>query len=67
MRAIDVECGTAQKSGTGFDYGECVDVFADLCITAGEQGTVMGEAMEKLVDGACVLQLCFACSHERLG
>jgi hypothetical protein len=27
----------------------------------------MGEAMDKLVDGACVLQLCFACSHERLG
>jgi hypothetical protein len=60
MLSIDVEGGAANELvGFGFDDGEGADVRADLRVTPGEQGAVVGEAVDELVDGAGVLQLRF--------
>jgi hypothetical protein len=47
VRAVDVESGAADELvGAGFNDGEGVDILADLCVTPGKQGTVVGEAMD---------------------
>jgi hypothetical protein len=64
VRTVDVKGGASDELlRRGFDDGEGVDVFADLCVTTGEQGPVEGEAVDELMDGAGVLQLRFARSH----
>ena len=57
MRAVDVKSGTADELvGVGFDDGERADVCADFRVAPGEQGAVVGEGVDELVDGAGVLQ-----------
>ena len=64
MLAVDVECGTADELvGFVFDDGEGADVRADLCVTPREQGAVVGEGVDELMDGAGVLQLRFTRLH----
>ena len=46
-----------------FDDGEGANVGADLFKRAMEEGAVAGEALDQLVDGDGVLQLCFARSQ----
>jgi hypothetical protein len=61
---VDVECSAANElAGCRFDDGEGVDVGADLRIGAVEEGAVAGEALDQLMDGAGILQLCFARSQ----
>jgi len=61
MLSIDVEGGAANELAEfGFNDGESADVRADLRVTPGEQSAVVGEAVDKLVDGAGVPQLRFA-------
>jgi hypothetical protein len=56
--AVDVERGAADELvQIVFHDGEGRDVLADLRVTPGEQGAVVGEAVDELVNGACVLQL----------
>lgn len=62
--AVDMKRGAADKLlRRGFDNGEGVDVRADLCVTPREQGPVVGEAMDELVDGTRIPQLRSAGSH----
>ncbi len=68
VRAIDVESGAAEElAGAGFNDGEGVDVLADLRVTPGKQGSVVGEAMDQLVDGAGVVNLRYARPHGGCG
>jgi hypothetical protein len=61
---VDVEGSASDELvGGGFNDGEGADVGADLCVTPGKQGAVVGEAMDQVVDGAGVLQLRLARSH----
>jgi hypothetical protein len=58
--AVNVECGTADElARAGFDDGEGVDVLADIRVGAVEEGVVVGEAFDQLMDGVSVVQLCF--------
>jgi hypothetical protein len=62
--AVDVECSAADElPGCRFDDGEGVDVGANLCIGAVEEGAVTGEALDQLMDGAGILKLSFARSQ----
>ena len=63
--AVDVE-GSAAKElvGVGFNDCEGADVGADLCIGAPEEGSVVGEAVDELVDGVGVLELRFTRPEE---
>jgi len=55
--AVDVERGTTDESiGLCFNDGEGVDVFADLRVGAMEEGAVVTEAFDELIDGRGVLQ-----------
>lgn len=55
--AVDVEGGTTDELARGiFDDGEGVDVRADFRVAPGEQGAVVSEVVDELVDGAGVLQ-----------
>jgi hypothetical protein len=55
--AVDVEGGaTDELARGGFDDGEGADVRADFRVAPGEQGAVVGEGVDELVDGAGVLQ-----------
>ena len=57
MRAVDVKRGTADELvGIGFSDGEGVDVRTDFRVAPGEQSAVVGEGVDELVDGTCVLQ-----------
>jgi hypothetical protein len=57
MRAVDVKRSTADELvGVGFSDGEGVDVRTDFRVAPGEQGAVVGEGVDELVDGAGVLQ-----------
>jgi hypothetical protein len=61
---VDVEGSASDELvGDGFNDGEGADVRADLCVTPGQQGAVVGEAVDQVVYGAGVLQLRFARSH----
>jgi hypothetical protein len=56
VRPVDVESGTADElMGVRFYDGEGVDVRADLRVAPGEEGAIVGEAVDELVDGADVL------------
>ncbi len=58
VRAVDVERGAADElAGGRFDDGEGVNVCADLSVAPGEQGAIVGEAVDELMDGAGILQL----------
>jgi hypothetical protein len=58
MRAVDVEGSAADELvGVGLDDGEGADVLADLGVGAAEEGAVVGEAIDELMDGVGVLQL----------
>jgi hypothetical protein len=58
--AVDVKGSTADElAGGGFDYGEGVDVCADLCVWAMEKGAIVGEAVDEVIDGASIVQLRF--------
>jgi len=55
--AVDVKGGTTDELARGgFDDGEGADVRADFRVAPGEQGAVVGEGVDELVDGAGVLQ-----------
>src|ERR1700678_572953 len=63
--AVDVKRGAAEELlRHGFDNGEGVDVRADLRVTPGEQGSVVCEAVDELMNGARIPQLRSAGSHE---
>jgi len=65
VRTIDVKGGAAEELvGVRFDDGEGADVGADLRIGAPEEGSVVGEAVDELVDGVGVLELSFTRSEE---
>jgi hypothetical protein len=56
--AVDVEgCAAEELMGVGFDDGEGADVGADLRVGATEEGAVVAEAFDELVDGVGVAQL----------
>jgi hypothetical protein len=56
--SIDVERGAAYELvKVVFYHGEGFDVLTDLRVTPVEQGAVVSEAVDELVDGAGVLQL----------
>ena len=62
--AVDVEGGTADElTRGGFDDGKGADVRADFRVAPGEQGAVVGEVVDELVDGAGVLQQRLARAH----
>ena len=62
--AIDVEgCAAEELVGVGFDDGEGADVGADLGVGAAEEGAVVAEALDQLMDGVGVLQLRFTSAH----
>lgn len=47
MLAVNVKRSAAEElAGVAFDDSEGVDVLADLCVTPGQQGPVVGEAMD---------------------
>ena len=55
--AVDVHGGTADElAGVGFADGEGADVGADLSIGAMEEGAIMRETLDQLIDGSSVLQ-----------
>ena len=65
VRAVDVEGRTAEKlMSVGFDDGEGADVGADFGVGAGEECSVVGEAVDQLVNLAGVLQLSLTGSKE---
>ena len=64
MLAVDVERGTAQKlARAGFYDGEGVDVFGDLRVGAVEEGVVVSEALDELMDSAGVVPLRLPCAQ----
>ncbi len=55
--AVDVESGTTDElTRGGFDDGKGADVRADFRVAPREQGAVVGEVVDELVDRAGVLQ-----------
>jgi hypothetical protein len=62
--AVDVEgCAAEELVGVGFDDGEGADVGADLRVGAAEEGAVVAEALDQLMDGVGILQLCSTSAH----
>jgi hypothetical protein len=62
--SIDVKRGAADELvQVVFHDGEGLDVLADLCVTPGKQGAVVGEAVDELVDRAGILHLRSTCSQ----
>ncbi len=58
--AIDMKRSAADELvGCRFDDGEGVDVGANFRIGAVQEGSVAGEALDQLTDGAGILQLRF--------
>ncbi len=56
--AVDVEsCAAEELVGVGFDDGEGADVGADLRVGAAEEGAVVAEAFDQLMDGVGITQL----------
>jgi hypothetical protein len=58
VRAVDVKGGTAEEGVVvGLDDGEGGDVTADLVVGAVQEGAVVGEAVDEVVDGGGVAEL----------
>ena len=63
---VDVERGTADELVCFvFDDDEGADVCADLGVGAGKKRAIVGEAIDELMDGLGVLQLCYARSKRQ--
>ncbi len=60
MWAVDVQRSTTDElAGAGFNDGEGLDVFADFGVGAVQEGVVVGEAVDQLMDCVRIVQLCF--------
>ena len=61
---VDVKgCAAKELVGVGFDDGKGADVGADLRVGATEEGAVVAEALDQLMDGVGVLQLRSTSAH----
>ena len=58
--AVDVERSTTDElAGAGFDDGEGLDVLADFGVGAVQEGVVVGETVDQLMDCMRIVQLRF--------
>ena len=56
---VDMERSTTDElAGAGFDDGEGLDVLADFGVGAVQEGVVVGEAVDQLMDGVGIVQHC---------